>query len=147
MPQILLSPYFREELQQRTQDGVCSGRAPLAPAGLHQVSGLSSWRSWGCLLGVGSSRIAVLEGPVSPQDEVGRLWMDRYTWPGRGVQAGNVTGITTGGEEERPEGGKWVPADPTQVMVVFWKQLRAGMIALRGTASFSYSFVKHCVRD
>ena len=32
------------------------------------------------------------------------------------------------GEEERPEGGKWVPADPTQVMVVFWKQLRAGTI-------------------
>ena len=55
-------------------DGVCSGRAPLAPAGLHQVSGLSSWRSWGCLLGVGSSRIAVLEGPVSPQDEVCLLY-------------------------------------------------------------------------
>ena len=96
MPQILLSPYFREELQQRTQDGVCSGRAPLAPAGLHQVSGLSSWRSWGCLLGVGSSRIAVLEGPVSPQDEMGRPWTDRCTWPGRGVQAGNVTGIIAG---------------------------------------------------
>ena len=54
--------------------------------------------------------------------------MDRCIWPGRGVQAGNVTGITTGGEEERPEGGKWVPADPTQVMVVFWRQLRAGTI-------------------
>ena len=51
--------------------------------------------------------------------------MDRCIGPGRGVQAGNVTGITTGGEEERPEGGRWVPADPMQVMVVFWKQLRA----------------------
>ena len=74
MPQILLSPYFREELQQRIRDGVCSGRAPLAPAGLHQVSGLSSWRSWGCLLGMGSSRIAVLEGSVSP----------RMRWGGHG---------------------------------------------------------------
>ena len=40
--------------------------------------------------------LVVLEGPVSPQDEVGRLWMDRYTWPGRGLQAGNVTGIIAG---------------------------------------------------
>ena len=68
----------------------------MAPARLHQVSGLSSWRSWGFLLGVESSRIIVLEGPVSPQHEIGRPWMDRCTWPGRGVQAGNVTGIIAG---------------------------------------------------
>ena len=74
MPQILLSPYFRKELQQRIWDGVCPGKAPLAPAQLHQVSGLSSWRSWGCLLGMGSSRIAVLEGSVSP----------RMRWGGHG---------------------------------------------------------------
>ena len=67
---MLLSSYFREGLQQRIWDGVSPGRAPQAPARLHQVSGLSSWRSWGCLLGVGSSRITFLEGPVSPQDEM-----------------------------------------------------------------------------
>ena len=89
----------------------------MAPARLHQVSGLSSWRSWGCLLGVGSSRIAVLEGPVSPQDEVGRLWMDRYTWPGRGLQAGNVTGIIAGrkGKGQRGQVGY---STYVQVMVV-----------------------------
>ena len=76
----------------------------MAPARLHQVSGLSSWRSWGCLLGVGSSRIAVLEGPVCPQDEMGRPWMDRFTWPGRGVQAGNVTGIIAGRKGKGQEG-------------------------------------------
>ena len=36
------------------------------------------------------------EGPVSPQGEMGMQWLDRYVWPGRGVQAGNVTGITAG---------------------------------------------------
>ena len=117
MPQILLSPYFREELQQRIQDGVCPGRAPLAPARLHQVSGLSSWRSWGCLLGMGSSRITVLEGPDSPQDEMGRPWMDRFTWPGRGVQAGNVSGIIAGrkGKGQRGQVGY---STYVQVMVV-----------------------------
>ena len=28
-------------------------------------------------------------------------------------------------EEERPGGGRWVKADPMQMMVVFWKQVRA----------------------
>lgn len=36
------------------------------------------------------------EGPVSSQGEMGRQWMDRCIWPGRGVQVGNVTGIITG---------------------------------------------------
>ena len=58
----------------------------------------------GCLLGMGSSRIAVLEGPVSRQDEMGRPWMDRCTWPGRGVQAGNVTGIIAGRKGKGQEG-------------------------------------------
>ena len=53
---------------------------------------------------MGSSRITVLEGPVNPQDEVGRLWMDRYTWPGRGVKAGNVTGIIAGRKGKGQEG-------------------------------------------
>ena len=42
-------------------------------------AGAASW-VWG------SSRIAVLEGPVSPQDEMGRPWMDRCTWPGEGCR-------------------------------------------------------------
>ena len=53
---------------------------------------------------MGSSRIAVLEGPVIPQYEMGRPWMDRCTCPGRRVQAGNFTGIFAGrkgkGQEE-----------------------------------------------
>ena len=45
--------------------------------GYTRCLGSASWRSWGCLLGVGSSRISVLEGPVSPQDEMGgRGWTD-----------------------------------------------------------------------
>ena len=89
----------------------------MAPARLHQVSGLSSWRSWGCLLGMGSSRITVLEGPDSPQDEMGRPWMDRFTWPGRGVQAGNVSGIIAGrkGKGQRGQVGY---STYVQVMVV-----------------------------
>ena len=72
--------------------------------GYTRCLGSANWRSWGCLLGVGSSRIAVLEGPVCPQDEMGRPWMDRCTWPRRGVQAGNVTGIIAGRKGKGQEG-------------------------------------------
>ena len=41
------------------------------------------------------------EGPVSPQGEMGML--DRGVWPGRGVRAGNVTGIIPGRERK----GQW----------------------------------------
>ena len=90
------------------------------------LSGVCSQGRWGCLLGMGSSRIAVLEGPVSPQDEMGRPWMDRCTWPGRGVQAGNVTEIISRRKRKGQKGARCVTANPMQVMVVFWKQLRAG---------------------
>ena len=48
--------------------------------------GVASW-AWGAA-GSQSSK-----GPVNPQGEMGRWWMDRCTWPGRGVWPGNITGI------------------------------------------------------
>lgn len=91
MPQLLSSPYFREGLAAEDTDGVSPGR-PLGSARLLAVWAQQLEES-GCLLGVGSSRTAVLQGPVIPQDEMGRPWMDRCSCPGRRVQAGNVTGI------------------------------------------------------
>ena len=81
--------------------------------------GVASW-AWGAA--VQSSK-----GPVSPQCEMVRQWMDRCIWPGRRVQARNVTGVITRRKREGRGGrGQWVTTYPTQEMVVFWKQFRAG---------------------
>lgn len=103
-----------------------SWEGPQAPAWSHQVSELSTWRRrWGCLLGMGSSRSAVLEGPVSPQGEVsGSGWTDT-SGLGEGTSQETSLELSPGGRG-KAGGGRWLMADPTQVMVVFWKQLRAG---------------------
>ena len=72
------------------------------------MSGLSNQGRLGCLLGVEAAGSQSSEGPVSPQDEMGRLWMDRCTWPRRGVQAGNVTGIIAGRKGKGQEGAGWL---------------------------------------
>ena len=74
MPQILLSPYFREELQQRIWDGVCPGRAPRLLLGFTKCLGSAAG-------GVGAASWAW--GAAGPQSSRGLLF-PRMRWGGRG---------------------------------------------------------------
>ena len=82
---------------------------------------------------------------ISPQDEMGRPWMDRFTWPGRGLQAGNVTGIIAGrkGKGQRGQVGystyvqvMAVLLDTTQSHKELWSgpQLRPLVLCLSVTS-------------
>lgn len=64
-------------------------------------------------------------------------------------QAGNVTGIIIGRKRKgrgSGVGGRWVTANPVQVVVVLLEATQSQRPGPQSTASFSYSFVKHCVR-
>ena len=76
--------------------------------------GVASW-AWGA---AGSQSF---KGPISPQGEMGRQWMDRCIWPGRGARGERSLEPSLGGRGK----ARWVIARPMQMMVVFWKQLRA----------------------
>ena len=64
--------------------------------------GVASW-AWGAA-GLQSSK-----GPVNPQGEMGRQWMDRCIWLRRGVQAGNVTGIISKRKRKGQKGAQSTP--------------------------------------
>ena len=69
------------------------------------------------------------EGPLSPQGEMVRQWIDRCIWSGRGIQAGNVTGIIIGRKRKgRGRGRGAGGSQPTLCRWWWscWKQLRAG---------------------
>ena len=66
--------------------------------------GVASW-AWGA---AGSQSF---KGPVSPQGEMGRQWMDRCIWPGRGAQGGKVTGTITGRKRKGQVGHSQTHAD------------------------------------
>ena len=121
MHQILLSPYFREEQQQRKGRRGVSWEGPWAPAWLFQVSGFSSLGGGVASWAWGTAGSQSFEGPFSPQSEMGRQWMDRCIWPGRGSRLEMSLESSPGGRGK----ARWVMAKPMQVMVVFWKQLRA----------------------
>ena len=123
---MLLPPNFREEMQQRIQDRVCPGRAHRLLLGHTRcLSSAAGEGRWGCLLGMGSSRSAVLEGPVSPQGEMSSSGWTDASGLGEGTSQEMSLELSPGGRG-KAGGGRWLTADPTQVMVVFWKQLRAG---------------------
>ena len=104
MHQILLSRYFREELQQRIWGrGSVLGRPRRVLLGYTRCLGSATWEG-GAAPGCGELQDhRPLRGPVSPQGEMGMRWLDRCIWPGRGVRAGNVTGIIPGRERK----GQW----------------------------------------
>ena len=77
---------------------------------------------------------------------MGRQWIDRYTWPERGVQVGNHHWNHHWEEEERPERVKWVTVDPMPVLVVFWKQLRTGRTGPQELSFILLFLCKHGVR-
>ena len=58
-------------------------------------------------------------------------WLDRGVWPGRGVQAGNVTGIIAG--RQRPGGSRCLTADYVQVTAVLIEGTQSHKgVAIRG---------------
>ena len=101
--------------------------------------GAASW-AWGAA-GLQSSK-----GPASPQGEIGRQWIDICIWPGRGVQAGNVTGIITGRKRKGQEGSDGSQLTPCRCWWSFGSNSEPEGLALRNSAVFSCSFVKHGVR-
>ncbi len=70
--------------------------------GYTRCLGSATWEG-GAASGCGELWAQSSEGPVNPQGEMGVQWLDRDVWPGRGVQAGNATGIITGRERK----GQW----------------------------------------
>ena len=101
--------------------------------------GVAFW-AWGAA-GLQSSK-----GPASPQGEIGRQWIDICIWPGRGVQAGNVTGIITGRKRKGQEGSGGSQLTPCRCWWSFGSNSEPEGLALRNSALFSCSFVKHSVR-
>ena len=95
---------------------------------------------------MGSSRIAVLQGSVSPQGEVGRQRMDRCVWPGEGsrLEMSLESSLEGRGKARRGQVGHSQPhADDGGPA---GSNSEPEGLALRSRASFSRSFVKHGVR-
>ena len=104
MYQILLSPYFREELQQRIRAGSVPGRPHWLLLSYNRCLGSAAGEGGVAFWAWGAAGSQSSKGPVSPQGEMGRQWIDICIWPGRGVQAGNVTGIIAGRKRKGQEG-------------------------------------------
>ena len=84
-------------------EGPVLGRPHRVLLGYTWCLGLATWEG-GAAPGCGELQDhSPLRGPVNPQGEMGMQWLDRGVWPGRGVQAGNVTGIIAGRERK----GQW----------------------------------------
>lgn len=102
------------------RDGVSPGRplgsCSVAPGVWAQQLGGSR----GCLLGVGSSRTAVLKACYS-QDEMGRPWMDRCSCLGEGCRLEMSLESSQGGRGKARRGQVGY-STYVQVMVVCWTQ-------------------------
>ena len=72
--------------------------------------------------------------------------MDRCIWPGRGVQAGNVTGIITRRKRKGQKGAGGSQETPCKWRWSFGSNSEPEGLGFRCSASFSCSFVKHGVR-
>ena len=95
---------------------------------------------------MGSSRIAVLQGSVSPQGEVGRQRMDRCIWPGEGsrLEMSLESSLEGRGKARRGQVGHSQPHADDGGPAGSNSELEG--LVLRSRASFSRSFVKHGVR-
>ena len=122
MHQILLSPYFREELQQRKGQRGVSWEGPMGSCLV--IPGV-----WGQQ----SGKVGLPPGHGEQQDRSPSrgLLAPRVRWGGSGWTDAFGLGEGPRGERslEPSLGGRgkarWVIARHMQMMVVFWKQLRA----------------------
>ncbi len=122
---MLLSRYFREELQQRIWwGGSVLGRPRRVLLSYTWCLGSGNLGRWGCswLWGAAGSRSS--EGPVSPQGEMGCSGWTEASGLGEGSRLEMSLDSSQGGRG-KARWGRWVTADSRMCLWPDWKHLRA----------------------